>query len=1050
MTQTNANLNNNFGLGAGITPHYAITYDDSLSTADGQDRANALIGDCEGDFTWMSNLFGNIGIPFSFPVSLQISPGSYASAGWGPPITLTPGNGQPEVLLRYLVVSEVTEMMMDKKANGWGYSFGDSNEGSKGEALSRFLGFQFLSQNSLSTSILNESGGTFFVSNSWLNSPRTDFVNNNPDDNHPDATTGCTTLFVYYLFHQLQFTIPNIIGAGSRFLSGVYTNLTGDPGDPFPFFKRLCDNAFPGTSTITLGPNLDDPFPLGILSFWADQNTFGRDQVQDIINHQGGLVSNAFWLLLEGFSINSFNALNVAITPFTGAFTGLPGITITPTPATPGGPTPPAPIPQFEDPTNLKAPQRIRFSFDITFSNLNAFPTSGNPTVTAELDASANIGGFVVLGTSASTLFELLAGANPYFTNIDPNNQGDAFYLSQDLRVFSIAAGDSPLPGAPAFTSDPYASIQSLIGFLNGNPTFTSFPGSSDPLNALPGQTGFETADSSVFALGPDGVQHFNFAVARVRLRGAPGDQALAVRVFFRLWVAQSFDTDFQPSTTYLSTPGTSGADAGNPIFPLPSGSGLTDPTGQSVQTIPFFATSSSGAHDFDGTITNSNFQNMTIPSSGNEICYYFACYLDVFNASHNSKFGGTHHCIVSQIAYDGAPIPTSTPAGTTPSPANWDQLAQRNLQITTSENPTARATHVIPQAFDMRASPPLIGPPGLPTNLPDEIMVDWGDTPVGSIATFYWPQASADDVIALANQIYSSHFLSKADANTLQCTVTNGVTYIPIPSTAGLNFAGLLTIDLPDTVKRDQTFNIVLRRVTTRQPPPVIDIRTTRAATAEPAPATRRTPKPAPPDPPPAQPSGGITTSPQPPQQPTPPQVQGTWPDRRRLPGSHSGRHQGGHAPTRGGHARRPQMAPGAHVARLSLGPRTEPLCLPRGRSRGWPWRFERKCAAFAQRLPRQGSTPAPPRSPPRGRPHGQGLGDPLRPVWGLPGLQAAHRVRRGTRLPRPRTRSRSLDPPRLGGALADHCRTERARSPLAKGDHPASARPTNLTSVS
>ncbi len=134
MAQTQNNLNNNYGLGDGITPHYSISYDDSLSAADGVNRANGLIGACEGDFTWMSNLFGNIGIPFTLPVSVQLSTGGYAGAGWGPPITVTPGDGQPLDLVRYLLVSEVVEMMMDQKANGWGYSFGDGNEGSKGEA----------------------------------------------------------------------------------------------------------------------------------------------------------------------------------------------------------------------------------------------------------------------------------------------------------------------------------------------------------------------------------------------------------------------------------------------------------------------------------------------------------------------------------------------------------------------------------------------------------------------------------------------------------------------------------------------------------------------------------------------------------------------------------------------------------------------------------------------------------------------------------------------------------------------------------------------------
>lgn len=46
MAQTQNNLNNNFGLGAGITTHYSISYDDSLSAADGVNRGNGLIGVC--------------------------------------------------------------------------------------------------------------------------------------------------------------------------------------------------------------------------------------------------------------------------------------------------------------------------------------------------------------------------------------------------------------------------------------------------------------------------------------------------------------------------------------------------------------------------------------------------------------------------------------------------------------------------------------------------------------------------------------------------------------------------------------------------------------------------------------------------------------------------------------------------------------------------------------------------------------------------------------------------------------------------------------------
>jgi hypothetical protein len=149
----------------------------------------------------------------------------------------------------------------------------------------------------------------------------------------------------------------------------------------------------------------------------------------------------------------------------------------------------------------------------------------------------------------------------------------------------------------------------------------------------------------------------------------------------------------------------------------------------------------------------------------------------------------------------------------------NWDKLAQRNLQITNSENPKSLPTHVIPQAFDLRASKTL---PLTPTNtyldVPDELMIHWGNTPVGSIASFYWPQLDSSSVLALAKKFYSSHLLFATDANTVQCVVPKGVTYIPIPPAGdNVNYAGLLTINLPKTVRKGQQFNVTVERYSTR-----------------------------------------------------------------------------------------------------------------------------------------------------------------------------------------------------------------------------------------
>jgi hypothetical protein len=376
--------------------------------------------------------------------------------------------------------------------------------------------------------------------------------------------------------------------------------------------------------------------------------------------------------------------------------------------------------------------------------------------------------------------------------------------------------------GGPTFGSDnvagAYAYIQALLSYLNGDSNFTN--GSQDPFSTvLPAQGGAFQGDSSVTPLSNTSPQHnnYNFAVARVRLRGSSGKagEAQNVRVFFRLWITQTADTDYQPSTTYLSTPDA----AGDPGAPL---------VGVGTHTIPFFATGNLGSNT-DYSTGGINNQNITI-ASGDTAWHYFGCFLNVYDSSNivngqpiQAWLVGTHHCLVAQIACDTAPIPTS--AAVTPNPGNSDKLAQRNLQITASDNPSGPETHRIPQTFDVRPTKPGGSAGNWLASLPDELMIDWGDVPVGSVASIYWPQVQASDVLSLADALYSFHALSMSDANTIQCTVTDGVTYVPIPASAGDNYAGLLTIDLPLTIVTGQEFNVVVRRVTTaqiaQQPPP-------------------------------------------------------------------------------------------------------------------------------------------------------------------------------------------------------------------------------------
>jgi hypothetical protein len=175
---------------------HAGDHDHDACQVDGRDRANLLIAHCEDDFNLMQAWFGGISLLYPPPITIQISPGPAASAHWGPPITLTPGNGSDLTLVRYLLVSEVTEMFMQAQNKGW---FGAGERGQRGEGLSRFLAAQFLIANGLGVA---EPG--FQLVNSWMNSPRADYVNNvDPLDHGIDAKTGCAILFIYYLHVQL-------------------------------------------------------------------------------------------------------------------------------------------------------------------------------------------------------------------------------------------------------------------------------------------------------------------------------------------------------------------------------------------------------------------------------------------------------------------------------------------------------------------------------------------------------------------------------------------------------------------------------------------------------------------------------------------------------------------------------------------------------------------------------------------------------------------------------------------------------------------------------
>jgi hypothetical protein len=92
--------------------------------------------------------------------------------------------------------------------------------------------------------------------------------------------------------------------------------------------------------------------------------------------------------------------------------------------------------------------------------------------------------------------------------------------------------------------------------------------------------------------------------------------------------------------------------------------------------------------------------------------------------------------------------------------------------------------------------------------------MLEWGDMPSGSTASVYLPAATADEILALADEHYDAHRLAKVDDHTLACPA-GGITFIPIPRDSGPNFAGLLTVELSPGVRKGSVHELTVRQVT-------------------------------------------------------------------------------------------------------------------------------------------------------------------------------------------------------------------------------------------
>ena len=533
--------------------------------------------------------------------------------------------------------------------------------------------------------------------------------------------------------------------------------------------------------------------------FIMNRSTLGQDEVDARRGLPGGaVIPDAFRVVVDGFTAAEIGVTGTGSTiPVASPAAGM------------------SIVPRGNTSANLDygpEVQRFTFFYDIDFGpNDTAFGFAG-PTEFLTLNVSAG-------ATSAHAQIELIKQPNPFLLH------GDTYWLSIDLRVFVVRAGEAKF-GVPGISdaSDAPRFIQQLMTSIT--------PSQFDSLSP-------DEDQSKLYVQPRDehNVPVFNFALAKVHYIGLIG--ATNVRVFFRLFQAQttSGTFDFPPGGGYRRA-------ASNPHGQPISLAGIQ---GSEYVTIPCFAEGrvDSTAIGMDQQTDDPNVRTITAHGNGSEVDTFFGCWLDInqpfkpdgvtpnnriptevpplrdgpFNAGDpNPNFRpvpvqqailrNLHECLIAEIAFDPVPIPVGK------DPSNWDKLAQRNLAWSDVGSAQAVSTFEIrPTALGLRGD-----------QIPDELMIDWGNTPRGSLASIYLPAVSADTVLAMAARMYTSHRLVRADDHTLQCK-TGGITYVPIPPGANINYAGLFSIEMPSTLRRGQVFNIVVRQVTNafsgRIPPP-------------------------------------------------------------------------------------------------------------------------------------------------------------------------------------------------------------------------------------
>ena len=379
-----------------------------------------------------------------------------------------------------------------------------------------------------------------------------------------------------------------------------------DPGDGLPVqteFLAVCKDCFIAT----------------------DRDQIGNEEAQAAVNASGGLITDAFYLIIEGyaptdFGINAAPPLNPTPPQFQSWFGNAVSL------SAPVALQQMTAVPNdllLEDNGALSSAQRITIGYDIKFTGVNDFNFSGDSET---ITINATVGSNAIGVSTSSATFDLTKTVAPYM------DHGPISYLSDDVRVFKRQASDGQmfpqLNGPTLNNNDPLGFINALVNAQRtaaSNPNPATRQAAYDAFETLP-----HTEPGSALEWNTDlnGAPVFNFALCRIRYR-ATMTAAQNVRVFFRMFQTAATGTDYNSQTTYKS--------GGQPGTIIP----LLGVQGGELVTIPFFAQARKV-----GANVSLNTQQDTlnlIPTlnpdpSGNEVQAYFGVWLDMNQDGPNDK----------------------------------------------------------------------------------------------------------------------------------------------------------------------------------------------------------------------------------------------------------------------------------------------------------------------------------------------------------------------------------------------------------------------------